>query len=181
MLAQMVKCLPATRKTRVWSLGREDALEKEMATHSSTLAWSILWMDEPGRLQSMGLQKVGHDWATSLITKEGISKVALVVKNLPTKAGDLKRHGFGVWCLGEDDPLEEGMTTYSSALACRIPRAEEPGRLQSMGSQRVGHDWSNSACMHSHYKRKLGNTEKGMVYSVIIVTNTIQFSNTIWL
>ena len=54
------------QETWVWSLGWEDPLEKEMATHSSTLAWKIPWMDEPGRLQSMGSQRVGHDWATSL-------------------------------------------------------------------------------------------------------------------
>ena len=54
------EALPAMRETRVRSLGWED-LEKEMATHSSTLAWRTLWMEEPGRLQSMGLQRVGHD------------------------------------------------------------------------------------------------------------------------
>ena len=57
----MVKRLPAMRETQVQALGREDPLEKEMATHSRTLAWKSLWMEEPGRLQSMGLQKVGHD------------------------------------------------------------------------------------------------------------------------
>ena len=51
---------------RLRSLGWEDPLEKDMATHSSTLAWKIPWMEEHGRLQSMGLQRVGHDWATSL-------------------------------------------------------------------------------------------------------------------
>ena len=59
--------LPAMRETRVWSLGWEDPLEKEMATHSSTLAWKIPWTEEPGRLKSMGSQRVGHDWATSLL------------------------------------------------------------------------------------------------------------------
>ena len=54
------------QETCVWSLGREDALEKEMLTHSSILAWRIPWTEEPGRLQSMGLLRVGHDWATSL-------------------------------------------------------------------------------------------------------------------
>ena len=54
------------RDTRVPSLGQEDPLEKEMATHSSTLAWNIPWMEKHGRLQSMRLQRVGHDWATSL-------------------------------------------------------------------------------------------------------------------
>ena len=57
----MIKRLPAMQETWVLSLGREDPLEKEMATHSSTLAWKISWMEEPGRLQSMGLQRVGHD------------------------------------------------------------------------------------------------------------------------
>ena len=60
-VAQSVKRLPTTRETWVRSLGREDPLEKEMATHSSTLAWKIPWTEEPGRLQSMGLQRVGHD------------------------------------------------------------------------------------------------------------------------
>ena len=65
-MAQTVKNLPAMWETRVWSLGREDPLEKEMATHSSILTWKIPWTEEPGRLQSMGSKRVGHDWATSL-------------------------------------------------------------------------------------------------------------------
>ena len=59
--ASLVKRLPAMWKTWVRSLGWEDPLEKEMATHSSTLAWKIPWTEEPVRLQSMGLQRVGHD------------------------------------------------------------------------------------------------------------------------
>ena len=57
----MVKHLPAVRETGVQSLGQEDPLEKEMATHSSILAWKIPWTEEPGRLQSMGSQRVEHD------------------------------------------------------------------------------------------------------------------------
>ena len=60
-MAQMVTCLPIMWDTRVQSLGREDPLEKEMATHCSTLAWKILWTEEPGRLQSMGSQRVRHN------------------------------------------------------------------------------------------------------------------------
>ena len=60
-MAQTVKRLPAMWETRVRSLGREDPLEKEVAAHSRTLAWKISWMEEPGRLQSMGLQRLGHD------------------------------------------------------------------------------------------------------------------------
>ena len=61
LVAQTVKRLPAVRETWVRSLCWEDLLEKEMATHSSTLAWKIPWMEEPGRLQSMGSQRVGHN------------------------------------------------------------------------------------------------------------------------
>ena len=57
----MVKRLPTMQETRVQSLGWEDLLEKEMATHSSILAWKIPWTEEPGRQQSMGSQRVGHD------------------------------------------------------------------------------------------------------------------------
>ena len=61
LLAQMVKKLLAMQETWVRSLGWKDPLEKEMATHSSILAWRIPWTEEPDRLQSMGLQTVGHD------------------------------------------------------------------------------------------------------------------------
>ena len=61
LVAQMVKNLPAVQETRVPSLGLEDALEEKMAAHSSILAWKIPWREEPGGLQSMGLQKVGHN------------------------------------------------------------------------------------------------------------------------
>ena len=62
----MVKCLPTMQETQVQSLGWEDPLEKEMATPSSTLAWKIPWTEDPGRLQSMVSQRVGHDCVTSL-------------------------------------------------------------------------------------------------------------------
>ena len=62
----MVKNLPAMQETRVQSLGWEDTLEKEMATHSSILAWRIPWTEEPGRLQSIALQRVEHNLATKL-------------------------------------------------------------------------------------------------------------------
>ena len=61
LVAQKVKCLPAMQETWVRFLGWEDPLEKEMAIHSSTLAWKSPWMEEPDRLQSMGSQRVGHD------------------------------------------------------------------------------------------------------------------------
>ena len=61
LVAQTVKCLPTMREIQVRSLGREDPLEKEMATRSSTIAWKIPWTDKPGRLQSTGSQRVRHD------------------------------------------------------------------------------------------------------------------------
>ena len=61
LVAQMVKHLPAIQDTWVQSLGQEAPLEKKMATHSSILDWQISWTEEPGRLQSMGSKRVGHD------------------------------------------------------------------------------------------------------------------------
>ena len=61
LVAQMVKNLPAMQETQVKSLGREDPLEEEVAIHSTVLAWRIPWTEEPDKLQSMGLQRVGHD------------------------------------------------------------------------------------------------------------------------
>ena len=77
LVAQMVKDPPAMWKTWVRSLGWEDPLEKGMATHSSILAWKIPWTEEPGGLQSMGSQSVGHDWVTqhSAQHMEGYSNI----------------------------------------------------------------------------------------------------------
>ena len=93
-----------------------------MAIHSSTLAWKIPWTEEPDRLQSMGLPRVGHDSATSLT--HSIQEM----------------QEMWVRSLGQEDPLEKGMATHSSILAWRIPWTEESGGLQLMGSQRVGRD-----------------------------------------
>ena len=91
-----------------------------MAPHSSTLAWKIPWAEEAGGLQSTGLWRVGHDWATSL---------SLFTFTFHFHA------------------LEKEMATHSSVLAWRIPGMGEPGGLLSMGSHRVGHDWSDLAAV----------------------------------
>ena len=122
------------QETWVQSLGREDPLEKEMATHSSILAWRIPWTEEPGGLQSTGSQRVGHDWVTSL----SLSLVAQMVKHLSTM------RETWVQSLGWEDILEKEVATHSSILAWKIPWTEEPGRLQSMGSQRVRYNWPTS-------------------------------------
>ena len=67
------------QETQVWFLGVEDPLEKEMATHSSILAWKIPWTEDPGRPQSMGSQRVGHDWAISLFTTRVIVDKSLIL------------------------------------------------------------------------------------------------------
>ena len=68
LVAQTVKNLLVIQETWVWSLGGEDPLRKGMATHSGILAWRIPWTEEPGWLQSMGLQRVRHDWAINTFT-----------------------------------------------------------------------------------------------------------------
>ena len=160
-----------------------------MATHSSTLAWKIPWTEKPGRLQSMGSQRVGHDWATSLslvtlspLESGGLSIVQTSNPRLQLSFSEGQRRGkedkkiqmgvssvmiFPIW--GRSFPLcvcmstyvcvmaslleslrlyshsEKVMATHSSTLAWKIPWMEEPGGLQSMGSHRVGHNWSDLA------------------------------------
>ena len=80
LVAQRLKCLPAMWETWVQSLGRGDPLEKEMATHSSILAWRIPWTTEPGGLQSTGLQRVGHNWVASLSLSSNYD--AIIVENI---------------------------------------------------------------------------------------------------
>ena len=123
-----------------------------MATHSSTLAWKIPWTEEPGRLQCMGSQRVRHDGAIELNWNElnqqkmMTSLMAQTVKHLTT----MQETQFQ--SLGGEDPLEKKMATLSSILAWKIPWAEEPGRLQSMGSQRVGHNWATSLSLSINRK-----------------------------
>ena len=75
----MVKNLPAIQEIQVQSLGWEDPLEKGMTTHSSILPWKIPWTEEPGELQSMGLQRVGHKW--SLKNSPGLTIENYCLKN----------------------------------------------------------------------------------------------------
>ena len=90
LAAQTVKHLPAMWETQVRSLGQEDPLEKDMATHSSILAWKIPQMEKPGRLQSVGSQRVGHNWVTSLSFPFSVKReawnVVLIILSLSTVA-----------------------------------------------------------------------------------------------
>ena len=83
LVAQMVKNLPAMQETWVWFLCCENPLEKGMSIHSSNLAWTIPWTEEPGRLHSLGLQRVRHDWATNTFTFHG-RFIPSVLRNLHT-------------------------------------------------------------------------------------------------
>ena len=74
LVAQLVKNLPAVQETRVQSLNWEDPLEKEMATHSSILAWKISWTEEPGGVQSMGTERVGRYWATNTYLQKSLKR-----------------------------------------------------------------------------------------------------------
>ena len=86
LVAQRLKPLPAMWETWVRSLGQEDPLEKEMATHSSILAWRIPWTEELGGLQSTGSQRVGHDWETSLYLKITAREATVYIKHKKTIA-----------------------------------------------------------------------------------------------
>ena len=122
------------QETWVWFLGGEDLLEKGMTTHSSILSWRIPWTEEPGGLQSRGVQRVRHSWATNTHIHTRACLVAQLVKN-PTAMQETQ-----VWFLGREDPLEKEMDTHSSILAWRIPWTEEPGRFPVHGVARVGHN-----------------------------------------
>ena len=100
LVAQMVKHLPTMLETRVQSLGQEDLLEKEMKTHSSILAWKIPRMEEPGRLQSMGSQRVGYGWATSLsiASASSVSQISFSKSNVD----EIPKYNLSVRISGQD-------------------------------------------------------------------------------
>ena len=102
--------------------------------------------------QVWGMSYIGQDSPRPSTTEtESASQVALVVKYLPANAGDM-RCGFSPWV---EIPCREGMATHSSILTWRIPWAEKPGGLQSIGSKRVGHDWSDLAGSHRIRKEQV--------------------------
>ena len=106
------------QETQVPSLGQEDPLEKEMATHSTILAWEISWTEEPGRLQSMGHKKSDTtNHSPTHMAYLGASPVAQTVKKLPAMQ---QTQEMRVQSLGQEDPLEEEMATHTSILAWEI-------------------------------------------------------------
>ena len=154
----MLKCLSAMWKIQVRSLGWEDPLEKEMATHSSTLAWKILWTEEPGRLPSMGSQRVRHDWATSLYFYFiFVGRTDAEAENSNTLATWCKEltHWKRPWCWerlkagrkGDDRGWDGWMTSLTWWTWVWVNSGNwwwtgRPGVLWSMVSQRVRYDWA---------------------------------------
>ena len=141
-MAQTVKCLPAMQETQVRFLGWEDPLEKEMAIHSSTLAWKIPWTEEPDRLQSMGSQRVGHDWATSLSLFSFMHwrrKWQSTPVFLPGESQGLHFH-FSLSCIGEGNgnPLQcsclENPRDGGAWWAAVYGVAQSPTRLKRLSS-----------------------------------------------
>ena len=132
-----------------------------MATHSNTLAWKIPWTEEPGSLQSMGSLRVRHNWALHFhfslsCTGEGNGNpLQYSCLENPRDGGTWWAAIYWVaqsWTWLSDftftfhfHALEKEMATHSSVLAWRIPGTGEPGGLQSLGSHRVRHDWSDLA------------------------------------
>ena len=120
--------------------GRRESDWPEQLTHTHT----ELWAEFP----------VLYPWCPLVayfihsVSSDGAYQMVLVVKNPAANAGNWKE--TSVWSLGREDPLEEDMAAHSSILAWRTPWTEEPGGLQSIALQRVEHNWSNLACMHTY-------------------------------
>ena len=135
-----------------------------MAPHSSTLAWKIPWIEEPDRLQSMGLRRVRHNWETSLslfsscIGEGNGNPLQCSCLESPRDGGAWWAAVYGVawsWTRlkrlsssSREELTEKAMAPHSNTLAWKIPWTEEPGRLQSMGLRRVGHDWATSLSLY---------------------------------
>ena len=138
-------------------LGWEDLLEEGMVTHSNILAWRIPWTEEPGRLQSIGWHTVGHNFSEGNGTPLQYSCLEnpmdrgawwATVHRVAKSRTRLSSFTFTF----HFHALEKEMAAHSSILAWRIPGTGEPGGLPSMGSHRVGYDWSDlaEATWHAH-------------------------------
>ena len=150
--------MEGTRKMRVRSLGRENPLEKGMTTHSSILDWKIPWTEEPGRLQSMQLQRVGHDWAHKLACTNKETAMAPHSSTLAWKIPWTEEPG-GLQSMGSLGVGHNWATSLSLFTFLHWRRKWQPtpvflpGESQGWGSlvgchlwgHRVRHDWSDLA------------------------------------
>ena len=172
------------QETWVLFLGWEDLLEKGMAMQSSILPCRIPQTEEPGGLQSMGSQRVRHNWTTNTCT--------FFFKDADDSWGDACSLCGKKWKLGMNWNIKHklknefikcvysyyGNGTHSSTLAWKIPWTEEPGRLQSMGSLRVGHDWSDLAAAASFLLLIFPLEHLHSILTAASFTTTRQFSYT---
>ena len=167
LVAQTVKNLHAIWKTWGRSLPLEDLLKKGMATHSSILTWRIPWTEEPGKLQSIGLQRVRQDWATN--THKHTHTHTHTHIHTHTHARVRKEMGFPGSSDGKESTCNagdlgsitgsrrypgEGNGYAFQYSFLRIPCTEEPGGLQSTGSPRVGHNWATNTFTLAHAKKQ---------------------------
>ena len=118
---------------------------KEVTKRKTDTIWYHLYVDS----------KIWHKFKRTYLWNGGFPGGA----SNKEPACQCRRREMQVWSLGREDPLEEGMAPHSSIPAWRIPWTEEPSGLQSIGSQRVGHDWSDLACMHTSMKQSHGHRE----------------------
>ena len=155
------------QKTQVQSLGSEDPLEKEMATNSNIFTWRIPWTGEAHQLEGKGGQLMKSPSSAA-------SQVAQMVRNLPVMGETW------VQSLGQEDPLEKGMTAHSSILRWRIQWTEEPSGLLSMLPQRAGHDWATNSSLPYKSLNKLLNLFLFYSFCFYYKANS-SFSCTVWL
>ena len=127
LVGQIVQSLPAMRETQVQSLGWEDSLEKEIATHSSTLAWKILWTEEPCRLQSTGSQRVRHNRATSLSLNCYSVQFSSVAQSCPTLCNPMN-------CSMPDLPVHHQRPEFTQTHLHRVSDAIQPSHPLSSPS-----------------------------------------------
>ena len=141
LVAQTVKHLPAMRETWARSLGQEDTLEKEMETHSSTPAWKTPWMEEPGRLQSMGSQRVRKDWVTSLSLVPGLE-----VRKCQPRVSGTEWSLEGRNRLQPSDRCQGLCSTRMDSEAIR-PRSSRVGLSVCLRASRAGSDFLVTDCL----------------------------------
>ena len=147
MLQVLLTCFYSRIFLYFFHSSKKLAAHREMATHSSVLPWRIPGTGEPGGLPSMGSCRVGYDWS-NLAAAETPQRIKAVFTRFP--------------CMY----VEKAMAPHSSTLAWKIPWTEEPGRLQSMGSWGVGHDWVTSLSLftfHFHAVEKAMATHSSVL------------------
>ena len=149
-VAQLVKSLPAMQETWVRSLGQEDPLEKEMAIHASILAWRIPWTEEPGGLQFMGSQRVGHDWENNTFTfntfhiEDKIITVSYkVLYDLPQTAPSLKLYYIIFYGSPPSPAMHPGLGSVYSSHNGSLSHICQGGRNKNRACNLLKTKWIN--------------------------------------